>query len=633
VEKKREIILIVIITILLISSLGIYFIFIDETLPYDDAVTVGMLDSGLPYSYVDETTVMKSFVTVENGFDHNEDVYDLNGHGGQVYNTLINTLSDWRQVKIVSAKVIDVNGFGHFGGLFEAVEWINTQDVDVLVFSGGAPNRFEFTNMALLKNTVIGGAAVVMAAGNSGNYNYTHGSVSYPASSPWTLSVGALNTIGERAYYSAVGKSELGLYAVDLVEEGLYLDENGDYGSEFGTSFAAPRTAAKIAEILYWMKKRGNTPSPSDLYALALKSTGQDFSPDVGFGTPNIDRMKELAPTPFSVIKSGNEFEFNERYTRYVGEAWSDSWVMYSYFEEATEIIYIPASVIIESQQVKIPISSLINMTLTRLDPAININIITNYYVGTGNNYTDIIPILSTTPFDWKLPTYFYPDSPKGRVLIDYSGLNDLAYHEYGILTNSIIETRDAGYIVDFSTRDISDLNLNLYDVIYSPQFEDKWFVGWENDTFLTYSYFHPDAIPSLLEYVADGGFWLTSLGYNPYFEYDPPGAFKYLSFYESLNVSVRVTPTRLMGQEAFLTGTNTSYSHRGMSVTPIGENTKTLFEIVHPALGNLSVGIEGTYKNGIFAIIGDTTPFTSENQPNLLKAIISHFEHFYSQA
>lgn len=86
------------------------------------------------------------------------------------------------------------------------------------------------------------GVVVVCASGN----NYSS-SVSYPASNPNVLAVGAIGTDGMRASFSNYGTN------LDLVAPGVdiySLDLNNGYRTESGTSFAAPQVSAVIALLL-----------------------------------------------------------------------------------------------------------------------------------------------------------------------------------------------------------------------------------------------------------------------------------------------------------------------------------------------------------------------------------------------
>ncbi|MDD4236826.1 MAG: S8 family serine peptidase [Bacteroidales bacterium] len=86
------------------------------------------------------------------------------------------------------------------------------------------------------------GVVVVCASGN----NYSS-SVSYPASNPNVLTVGAIGTDDMRASFSNYGTN------LDLVAPGVdiySLDLNNGYRTGSGTSFAAPQVSAVIALLL-----------------------------------------------------------------------------------------------------------------------------------------------------------------------------------------------------------------------------------------------------------------------------------------------------------------------------------------------------------------------------------------------
>ena len=645
---KRKPIVASIVFIIIIASVAsaIYFHFFFRINPYHDAINIGIIDSGMPYSEINPGMTLKTFVNTNYGYAANESVYDLNGHGSHVYYSLVNTLSDRQIVRITSAKIIDDNGYGHFSALKDAITWLKTQNVDIIVFSGGSPNRAEFVSMDIFKQIVLQGTAVVIAAGNSGSDAYQHGSISFPANLPYTLAVGALNETGQRATYSSVGKNENGIDAIDVSDDGTALESGGAKGQEFGTSFAAPKVAAKMAEALYYAHHKSYDLRVSDLYALVMSSGNPVYSPDIGFGVPSITKMKSAidAKTPFVVIKAGNEFSYHDSYIRYAFEKWNETYLVYAFGEQLPDA-YLYRDLFFGTTRdmtpTLIPNDFPTNNSLNSIRFEIvipQLYLMTLKFTGSGINGTHRISFESQgTPIlthDFK--TYFYGKDvfPIAKMLVDLSGMNDLSFGEYGVTTDSVYYLRGNGYQVTF-THDLSGYNLSSYDVVFSPNFEEKWYDGYQDPADdLSYSLYHPNQLPMLMKYLENGGNWIITLGYSSFFQYDQPNNFKFKDLYSELNISVTELSDRLTSGSYALSEQLTSYyENYGWGVAPNGTNTKTLFQIESESLGNVSTSIYGKFGAGQYIVIGDTTPFIQTNQVFLLSALADCLEGFSAPA
>lgn len=86
--------------------------------------------------------------------------------------------------------VLKVFPGGQFSSLLEALDYCIELEIDIVNLSLGNP-QWSFTIEQKLEEAALHGVACVVAAGNSG------GPVQYPASSPYTLAVGAIGRLNE----------------------------------------------------------------------------------------------------------------------------------------------------------------------------------------------------------------------------------------------------------------------------------------------------------------------------------------------------------------------------------------------------------------------------------------------------
>ncbi|WP_342377340.1 S8 family serine peptidase [Myxococcus stipitatus] len=103
-------------------------------------------------------------------------------------------------VQLIIARVLDLEGSTHMSIVMQAVEYCQEQGAKVISLSiaGGMPT---YTSAQIFQAARDSGILVVAAAGNEG-----WGQVSYPASDPSVLAVGALDAHGQRAQFSSFGQ-------------------------------------------------------------------------------------------------------------------------------------------------------------------------------------------------------------------------------------------------------------------------------------------------------------------------------------------------------------------------------------------------------------------------------------------
>ncbi len=167
------------------------------------------------------------------------------------------------------------------------------------------------------------GILVVTSAGNSGSSS-SWPYISAPADGPNVLSIGSVESNLSKSSFSSIGPTADGRIKPDLMAYGrstAVVGQNGNVGSNSGTSFASPQVAGLAA--LLWQKNPALT--NKELFDLVLSLGSQSENPDnlFGNGIPNYLKeitglgdfeIRELAiyPNPFNntlQIQGGLAFE------------------------------------------------------------------------------------------------------------------------------------------------------------------------------------------------------------------------------------------------------------------------------------------------------------------------------------
>lgn len=218
-------------------------------------IKVAVLDTGV-------RTTHEVFKNVNNGdrldltdsynyISKNKNIADDNGHGTMVAGIIAEGTSN--NVKIVPVKTLDDKGEGGLLAVLEAMKALSNK-VDVINLSLGideteidAKSKMYFDEF--IKSIYNSGTMIVCASGNKGEEN-----VYYPASSNYTIAVGAVDSDKQIASFSNFGNT------VDFTAPGKYLilpyyTSDNLYNSEVpnsrssGTSFASPFVTSAIAMI------------------------------------------------------------------------------------------------------------------------------------------------------------------------------------------------------------------------------------------------------------------------------------------------------------------------------------------------------------------------------------------------
>lgn len=254
-------------------------------------VLVAVVDTGINPTYADFT----GRVRMDFGYDfvHRRKLAtDDHGHGTHIAGIIaansnntygMSGIND--KVSIIPVKVLGRDGYGANSDIAKGIMYAVKKKAKVINISigGGFPSRAVEEALAYAKKQ---GVLAVVASGNEGANK-----LSYPARSPYVLSVGSSNRLDKRSAFSNYGDG------LDLMAPGQdipsYLSD-GESAFWSGTSMAAPHVAG-VASVLYSLKpaiKASEVESILKKSAQDLGKKGYDTS--YGYGRLDADRAVQL---------------------------------------------------------------------------------------------------------------------------------------------------------------------------------------------------------------------------------------------------------------------------------------------------------------------------------------------------
>ncbi|MFE1547447.1 S8 family serine peptidase [Streptomyces sp. NPDC058718] len=223
-------------------------------------VKVAVLDTGADLAHPD----LGGRIAETRSFIEGQEVADRNGHGTHVASTVggSGAGSDGKEkgvapgAALAVGKVLSDEGSGSESQIIAGMEWA-AKDIDakIVSMSLGSREPSDGTDpMAQAVNTLTAetGALFVIAAGNSGY----PGSIGSPGAADSALTVGAVDSADEAAYFTSQGprygdqalKPDLSAPGVDiLAARSQLVAGSGLYTSMSGTSMATPHIAGVAA--------------------------------------------------------------------------------------------------------------------------------------------------------------------------------------------------------------------------------------------------------------------------------------------------------------------------------------------------------------------------------------------------
>lgn len=256
------------------------------------AVTVAVLDTGVNANHPD---LAGRVLPGQDFFRGGTDTSDPVGHGTHIAGIIaasgdngIGIAGMCWQCKILPVRVGDDRGLSD-DAITNGIRWAVDNGARILNLSFGgtsdSPSIHEAIKYAVQKNVLV-----VAAAGNEADEGNP---VEYPAAYDEVIAVGATDDNDQHAFFSQVQSYvDVSAPGWNIPGTGSQFDANG-YGSETGTSFAAPYVVGEAALLL--------SVNPSlDVNALRnlIVSTADDLGdpgPDPKFGAGRINAARAVA--------------------------------------------------------------------------------------------------------------------------------------------------------------------------------------------------------------------------------------------------------------------------------------------------------------------------------------------------
>ena len=274
VDVPRRGTAILVITIIVISTSAIAFVWPKAIDPTESSARVAIIDSGIDSDSLVTPRIVsqKSFILQENGYSQNDtSLSDSKPYGHTHGSTVAQIIAqNAPNVAFVNAKVVNSNNLATVSGITSAIYWaVEEAKCNIINLSlGGAP-----TNLDILEEAVSWafkrGVSIIAAAGNDNEPRLTGTSIESPAVYKEVIAVAAVDEFGIPYSFSANGPLRNRTVKPDISASGKYLDAGGVV---FGTSFAAPYVTATAANIIEHCAERGWHWTPGMIKALIMTS-------------------------------------------------------------------------------------------------------------------------------------------------------------------------------------------------------------------------------------------------------------------------------------------------------------------------------------------------------------------------
>ncbi|KMT22092.1 S8 family peptidase [Clostridium cylindrosporum] len=257
-------------------------------------IPIAVIDTGINYDLAD----FDGKVDLDKGYNftnNTKNVMDDNGHGTHVSGIISAKANNNYSMTgvnqystIIPIKALNSYGAGNMFSIAQAIKYAVDSGAKVINMSLGArlldgtpinPSELPFIEEAL-KYAIDKNVTVVAASGNESKNN-----LSYPASSEFSLSVGAINNKDERTGFSNYGK---GLDIVAPGESVPSLLENGEVTYASGTSMAAPNASAVVG-FLYSVDSNMTPKKVRDILYKTSRDIGKKgYDNEYGYGCVNL---------------------------------------------------------------------------------------------------------------------------------------------------------------------------------------------------------------------------------------------------------------------------------------------------------------------------------------------------------
>ncbi|NGZ75571.1 S8 family peptidase [Saccharibacillus alkalitolerans] len=258
------------------------------------AVRAGFTGKGIKIAVLDTGVSEKSALNISGGVSTVDGVSsyeDDNGHGTFVAGIIGAKSKAYKGIapdaSIYAVKVMDKDGNGSTESLAKGLDWAIRQRMDIINLSLSFPQNSPAID-ALLEKAAAKGITVIVAAGNSGNSDGSGNTLAFPAKSPETITVAAVDSDLKRAAFSGTGDEvELSAPGVGVVSSSL----SGKYKLSDGTSAAAPFVSGMVAVLKQAYPNLSADQIRTSLQRGAIDLGPRGRDPQYGYGMVSFERL------------------------------------------------------------------------------------------------------------------------------------------------------------------------------------------------------------------------------------------------------------------------------------------------------------------------------------------------------
>lgn len=249
---------------------------------------IAVVDTGVNYEFADFGDKVLTDIDID-FVNHDNDAMDDANHGTHVAGIIgaksnngysMTGINDY--CTILPVKVLDSDGSGTAADVAAGIMYSAAMGAKVINLSLGTSSFSNVIEDALIFATQTHNALCVAASGNNGD-----STLCYPASSQYTLSVGATNNTDSRASFSNYGEG------LDVVAPGVNIPSlvaNGKVVYYNGTSMATPHVSA-LAGLVYSKNPGINWQEVSEIIKQGCDDLGTSgYDSEYGWG--RIDAVK-----------------------------------------------------------------------------------------------------------------------------------------------------------------------------------------------------------------------------------------------------------------------------------------------------------------------------------------------------
>lgn len=262
-------------------------------------IRIAIIDTGIDYNHPDLGGCYGANCKVRGGYDFvNDDADPMDDHGHGTHVAAIAAANGLQtgvapDATLYAYKVLDKDGVGWDFQIIAAIEQAVVEQMHVINMSlggGGGPD----SALSMAANQAASdGTVVVVAAGNSGP---AAGTISSPANAEQVISVGAIDNLGNIAFFSSVGPVPGVNYTKpDIVAPGVAIKAaflNGEYRHLSGTSMAAPHVAGAAALV----RQQFPTASQSDIKQYLTSAASSLNLPATVQGAGELNTLAAVTP-------------------------------------------------------------------------------------------------------------------------------------------------------------------------------------------------------------------------------------------------------------------------------------------------------------------------------------------------